>query len=157
MSRKTLTAALTSLAVVGALAVAQAQGPGAPPPGPGFGPELGPFGHGLTELLGLSAQQQAQLKAMRETHHEASKPLIESARQAREAFRAALEAESPDPTAVGEAALAMHAAEKELKAARQAAFEQMKSILTPDQLQKLEQARGAGWHDRRGPREGGQP
>jgi Spy/CpxP family protein refolding chaperone len=155
MMVKTLTATLAAIAMSGTIAVvhAQTRGPG---PGRSFGPDFGPDGHRLAELLGLSEEQQSQLKAMREKDREANKPLLEAARQAHQTFRDALEAESPDPTAVGEAALAMHAAEKKLGDARKAAFERMKSILTPDQIAKLEQMRPMGGRPP-GPPDGDQP
>jgi Spy/CpxP family protein refolding chaperone len=116
--------------------MAQAQGPGGPPPHDrGFGPG---FDHGrLAEQLGLSDQQKSQLEALHSRQRETLKPLMESARQAHEDFRSALEADGADPATVGQAALAMHAAEKKLRAAHDAAFEEMKAILTPEQRDQL--------------------
>ena len=75
---------------------------------------------------------------------------MESARQAHEAFRAALEAESPDAAAIGQAAIAMKAAEKKVRAAHEAAFEEMKAILTPEQARSSRRrARSAGPRPRR--------
>jgi Spy/CpxP family protein refolding chaperone len=126
-------AALSALAWVG---MAHAQGPGAPPHDRPFGPG---FGHGrLAEELGLSDDQKSQLEALRNRQQETLKPLAETARQAHESFRSALEAEGADPATVGQAALAMHAAETKLRAAHDAAFEEMKAILTPEQRDKLE-------------------
>ena len=146
-------AALSALAWVG---MAHAQGPGAPSPhdrpfGPGFA-------HGrLAAELGLSDEQKSQLEALRSRQQETLKPLAETARQAHETFRSALEADGADAATVGQAALAMHAAEKRLRAAHDAAFEEMKAILTPEQRDKL-----AKMHEgRRGPRgphgPGGEP
>lgn len=114
-------------------------------PGPGLGR--------LAEELGLSDDQKAQLEVLRATQRETIQPLMENARQAHEAFRSALESESPEATAVGQAALAMKAAERKVRAARDAAFEEMKDVLTPEQREKLEQARPRGPRPgRRGPR-----
>ena len=137
-------AALSALAWVG---MAQAQGPGGPPP---HDREFGPgFGHGrLAEQLGLSDEQKSQLEALRTRQHETLQPLMESARQAHEDFRSALEAAGADPTKIGQAALAMHAAEKKLRAAHDAAFEEMKAILTLEQRDKLEKMH----EGRKGPR-----
>jgi Spy/CpxP family protein refolding chaperone len=115
----------------------RARHPGFGPGGPGRGP--GPGLGRIAEDLGLSDEQKAQLEALRARQKDTLQPLAESARQAHEAFRAALEAESPDAAAVGQAALAMKEAEKKMKAAHDAAFEEMKSVLTPEQRQKLEQ------------------
>ena len=113
MSRRTLTAVAAVLAAAGSFSLARAgERPDGPHGGPGFGPGFGPDPARLAERLGLSEDQQAQLKALREKDREASRPLFEAARQAHEAFREALEAANPDPAAVGRAALAMHAAEK---------------------------------------------
>ena len=140
--------------------IGQAQEAGAAPPpherGPraGFGPGRpgGPGGPGLGRLaeeLGLSDEQKTQIEALRAKERESSRPLMEAARQAHEAFRAALEAEGADAATVGQAALAMNAAEKKVRAAHEAAFEEMKSLLTPEQRQKLEEAHRNG--PRRGP------
>jgi Spy/CpxP family protein refolding chaperone len=156
MSRRTVTALAAVLAAAGLLSLAHA---GERPDGPHGGPGFGPDPARLAERLGLSEDQQAQLKALREKDREASRPVFEAARQAHEAFREALEAANPDPAVVGRAALAMHAAEKKARASREAAFEAMKAILTPEQLEKLEQGREEFGH-RRGPggrRPGGPP
>jgi Spy/CpxP family protein refolding chaperone len=161
MTRKGLmtTVAAAALAALPWVGVVQAQPPG-PPPGREFGPggPGGPgFGPRLAEELGLSDDQKAQLEALRGKQRETLRPLMESARQAHEAFQAALDADRPDATAIGQAALVMKAAETKLRAAHDAAFEEMKAILTPEQAAKLEQARaqhkgpGPGF-GRRGPR-----
>lgn len=143
MTRKGLmfTTAAAALSALPWMASVQAQDPPGPPPhrpefGRGFGPGRGP---GFYEQLGVSDEQKAQLEALKAKRDETLKPLMENARQAHEAFRKALEAESADATTVGQAALAMHAAEKKLHADREAAFEEMKSILTPEQREKLDQ------------------
>jgi Spy/CpxP family protein refolding chaperone len=150
-------AALAALAWGGK---ARAQEPPAPPRGhesgpgrpgaPGFGPRL-------AEELGLSDDQKTQLEALRAKQREALRPLMESARQAHEAFQAALDADNADAATIGQAALAMKAAEKTLHAAHDAAFAEMKAILNPEQIAKLEEVRAqrkgpAGGFGRRGPR-----
>jgi Spy/CpxP family protein refolding chaperone len=164
MSRKSVWMAVAAVAV-GALpwaGLAQAQDPPPPPHGHEFGPGRpggpgGPgFGPGLAEALGLSDDQKAQLDALRTKQRETMRPLMESARQAHDAFQAALDADNADAATVGQAALAMKAAEKKLRAAHEAAFAEMKAILTPEQAAKLDQVRAEG----RGPRPrgfGGRP
>ena len=163
MTRKGLmmTVAAAALAALPWVGVVRAQEPARPPHGREFGPggPGGPgFGPRLAEELGLSDDQKAQLEALRGKQREALRPLMESARQAHETFQTALDAESADATAIGQAALAMKAAEKKLRAAHDAAFEEMKAILTPEQAAKLEQARaqhkgpGPGGFGRGGPR-----
>ena len=146
-----ITAAGATLGVLLWSGAARAQGPGPRGPregegGPGFGPPIGM----LAERLGLSDDQKAQIKALREKSQEANEPLFDAARKARQALDKALEADSPDVTTIGQLALAMHAAQKKVDAAQRAAFEEMKSILTPEQLEKLEQGpRGFGPGQRR--------
>ena len=158
MHRRSLTVGLAALLAFGTLTTAHAQGPGGPPPGreggPGFmrGPHGGPGFHGprFAEELGLTAEQKAQMDALRQKNEATLKPLAEAARTAHETFRKALESENPDAAAVGQAALAMHTAEKALRAAHEATFEQMKAILTDEQRAKLEAMKEQ--RGKRGPR-----
>ena len=141
--------AAAALALGGWVAVAQAQGAGTPAPherawGRGFG-----GGARLAEALGLSDDQKTQLQALRTRQRETMKPLMDAVREAHGALRQAMESDSPDATAVGQQALALHAAEKKLGAAHEAAFAEMKAILTPEQQAKLEQMKEKGPH--RGP------
>lgn len=156
MSRQTSTAAAAMLMATGLVTVIHAQDPGGPP-GRGFDPHFGPDPSRLAALLGLSDEQQAQLKAMRDKNRETLRPLMESARRADHSFRSALEEENPEATAVGQAALAMHTARLKVQAAHAAALEEMKAILTPEQGEKLEEARarfGPGRRRRPGGPEG---
>jgi Spy/CpxP family protein refolding chaperone len=110
-------------------------------------------GH-VPEGLGLSDEQKAQWQELRQKNREALRPLVESARQAHKAYRDALEAANPDAATVGNAALAARAADEKLREARQASFKELKSILTPEQLEKLEQStrRGGRRRGEGGPR-----
>ena len=110
----------------------------------------------MTEELGLSDQQKEQLEALRAKHRESTKPLREAARASHDAFEKALDAENADAAQVGRAALAMKAARDKMEAAHKAAFEEVKSILTPEQGEKLESARerGPGRRPGFGPRRG---
>ena len=146
------TAAAAAVAALPWIAAAQAQGPGAPPP---HGREMGRgFEAGrLAEELGLSDEQKTQVEAIHKKTWEVARPLMEASRQAHEAFRTALEADNADPTTVGQAALAMHAAEKKLQAVHESAMAEVKAILTPEQRAKLDQLHARGPHDGpRGPR-----
>jgi len=153
MNRQTSMAAAAMLMATGLVTVIHAQGPGGPP-ARGFDPHFGPDPSRLAALLGLSDEQQAQLEAMRDKNRETLRPLMESARQADRSFRSALQEENPEATAVGQAALAMHAARRKLQAAHEAALEEMKAILAPEQREKLEEAR-ARFGPGRGRRPGG--
>jgi len=161
MSRKNVLTAVAAAAVAALpwAGLAQAQDPPAPPHGHEFGPGRpggpgGPgFGPRLAEELGLSDDQKAQLDALRTKQRETLRPLMESARQAHEAFQAALDADNADAPTIGRAALAMKAAEKKLRAAHETAFEEMKAILTAEQVAKLDQVRAQ--HKGPGPGPGG--
>jgi Spy/CpxP family protein refolding chaperone len=149
MTRKALTMAVAALAMA-ALPWVAAEAQEAPGPPPhrhegGFGPG-GPGGRGgpgdlahLGRELGLTDDQKAQAEAIHTRQRETLKPLMDAARDAHEAFRQSMETDGAEAAAVGQAALAMRAAEKKLQAAHQAAFEEFKAILTPDQRTKLEQ------------------
>ena len=159
MSRKSLLMMVAAAAVAAWpwAGLAQAQDPPAPPRGHEFGPGRpgGPGGPGIgprfAEELGLSEEQKAQLEALRTKQRETLRPLMESARQAHDAFQTALDADNADAAAVGQAALAMKAADNKLRAAHKAAFEEMKAILTPEQAAKLDQVQA----QHKGPGPGG--
>jgi Spy/CpxP family protein refolding chaperone len=148
--KKTITiggAALSALLSCSIAAHAQEPGPRGPrdgqdrPGGPGGPPPI----EMLAKRLGLSEDQKAQLKALHEKSQETNRAVFDSARQAHRALDAALEGASPDPATVGQLAITMRAAEKKADAARQAEREEMKSILTPEQREKLDQGpRGFG-------------
>jgi Spy/CpxP family protein refolding chaperone len=93
----------------------------------------------VAETLGLSADQRARLDALNDRQNQRLKPLLDAARHAREAFRKALETEGADATSVGQAALAMQAADNKVRADHQVAIDEMKAILTPDQREKAEE------------------
>jgi len=140
-----------SVAVLAALPLvaAAAQDPSAAAPHRhegGWGPGGPAFGHGgpagpwflhMAGELGLTDDQKTQLKTIADRQRESMKPLMQSARDAHEAFRQALESDSAEATAVGQAALAMKAAQGKLEAAHKAALEEFKSVLTPEQKEKL--------------------
>lgn len=142
---------MMTAAVVAAMAgagVATAQGPGGH--GPGHGPGHGGPGFGMGPMAGLDLTdaQREQMKALHEKRRATLEPLMTEARTTREAFERALAAESPDPTAVGEAALAMKAAREKMHAAHEAAAEEVEKILTAEQREQL--AQRAGRHGGRG-------
>lgn len=150
MKKQTLSMAAFAIATFGWIAAAAAQGPGgghmrrpggpSGPQGPGFGPG-GPGGppiEMIAEHLGLTDEQKAQWKAIHEKAREQGEPLMKAAGEAREAFDQALEAENAEPAAVGQAAIAMRNARRNLEAHHKTTMDTAKAILTPEQAEKLE-------------------
>lgn len=146
---------MLAAATFGFVSLAAAQGPEGPRPPRAGGPGFGPGGPGgppigmMARRLGLTDDQKDQLKALHERERESTKPLLQAAREARQAFNAALKAEGADAATVGQAALAMREARVKLEAHHKAAMEGVKAILTTEQFEKLEQMRRRG--SRRGP------
>jgi Spy/CpxP family protein refolding chaperone len=136
-------ASVLALALFVAVAAAQdgprMRRPGMAGPGPGPGGPGGPPMAGLLHELDLSDEQREQVRAIHEKEREALKPVIEKADAARQAFDKALNAENADAQTVGQAALAMKAAQSQVEAAHKATLEQVKAILTPEQAARLEE------------------
>ncbi|MEO8502175.1 MAG: Spy/CpxP family protein refolding chaperone [Vicinamibacteria bacterium] len=165
MKKTMLTIATLAVATLGWIATAAAQGPDGGhmrrPGGPG-GPGFGPGGPGgppiemIAEHLGLNDDQKTQWKAIHQKARETGEPLMKAAGEAKEAFDKALEGENADPTAVGQAAIAMRNARKKIDAHHQATLDSVKAILTPEQLAKFEEmgkhrSGGPGMGKPRGP------
>lgn len=115
-------------------------------------------GAALAEYLGLTEQQKTAWRALHEERREAMKPVVEEGSALRKRLREALQAPSPDPTAVGEAALALEAHRQKTRAQHEAFQTKLEGLLSPAQKEKLkafEAARrtlGAGREGRRGGR-----
>jgi Spy/CpxP family protein refolding chaperone len=110
-------------------------------------------GQGLVDYLGLSEEQQASWRAAAEQQRAEMEPFREEGRELRRRLREAVEAENPDPTAVGEARLALEEHHKKMRASREAFDTRLKALLSAEQKEKFEAfkaARRAG----RGGREG---
>ena len=148
MKKQLLTLAVIATTSLGFTSHAAAQGPDGAPPrhrqgGPG-GPGVGPGGPGgppfemIAEHLGLSDEQKAQARAIFEKQMAATKPLMKAAGDAAAAFEKALETDTPDAAAIGQAAIAMRNARRDVQTAHQAGFAEIKAILTPEQLAKVE-------------------
>ncbi|HKC23351.1 MAG TPA: periplasmic heavy metal sensor [Thermoanaerobaculia bacterium] len=133
-----------SLLLAAALPLAAQRGPNGPGPnGPGPG---GPPGAAapspdqiLKAVLGLSDAQLAQLHTLLESRRSAAEALRTQADAAGKALQTAVEAATPDPTAVGNALLAVRAVEKQAQAANDAFKAAFAAILTDDQKAKVQQ------------------
>jgi protein CpxP len=95
----------------------------------------GMWGKLMTGYLGLTDQQQAQAKTIFQNTRESSKPLREQLRQVRTDLRAAIREGKPvDQLAANEGNLL-----GQLAAIRAKSAEQFRALLTPAQLQKLQE------------------
>ncbi len=135
MSKARTQIGIAALAILGFIGTAAAQGPSRREGGPGH---RGPREGGPIERLDLTDQQKDQILSIREKHRAENQPLFETAQKAHQAFRKALEKDGADAQSVGQAALAMRAAQKKLEAALAGEREEVKSILTPEQREKFE-------------------
>src|SRR5262245_11404971 len=90
----------------------------------------------LAQERGLTEEQKASWRAMREQHQSEMQPLLEEGRALHEKLRAALQSENPDPQAVGEATLAVEQHRKNIEAAQKAYHEKLAAQLTPEQKAK---------------------
>jgi Spy/CpxP family protein refolding chaperone len=110
-------------------------GPGGPPPAgaPGGSPD-----DVLKEVLGLSDAQITQLHTLLDARRTANETLRTQIEAAQKALKDALDAATPDPTAVGNALLAVRNLEKQIQAANDAFRTSFEALLTADQKAKLE-------------------
>ncbi len=92
---------------------------------------------GLSQL-DLSESQKADIKRIMESRHEAMKSLHERFQADRDALRAAAEANSPDPAAVGAAYLRVQANGETMRAERMKTREEVRAILTNEQREKFD-------------------
>lgn len=137
-------AAILSVATIGAIASAQPAETGNETRRAWGG---GGRGARLAEYLGLTDQQKAEWRTLRDQERAQAKPMMEEGRALRKKLRDAMNAQSPDPKAVGEATLALQAHHKTMQAERSAFRQKLEAVLDPAQKEKLkafEAARGWG-------------
>jgi len=143
----------TILAVLGAGALALGVGPAtaiAQPPPPGdHGPGMGRAEH-MARFLGLSQQQQAEVRKVMEGQRADHQALWEKLKTNREATQQALDSANPDPAAVGELAIEAHRLHQQEQALRDAQDKAIRDILTSDQKVKFDAMKalrggGMGW------------
>ena len=131
--RLTTTAVALGLLLAGSAALAQ-----------GYrGGREGAPGRGIRAALAsldLTEAQKTKVKALFEAEKPKYEVLRQEARAARQALRAAVDAEKADPLAVGAAYLRLDANRKTVRAERTASRQKLEALLTPEQKAKLE-----GW------------
>jgi Spy/CpxP family protein refolding chaperone len=121
---------------------------------------------GVADYLGLTDQQRESWRTLREKQREEMKPLVQEGRELRARLQEMLKEDNPDPTAVGQATLALKAHRQKVRAQREADEQELKGLLSPEQQQKLQAFetarrtlrgrrsdgfRGWGRHEMRGP------
>jgi Spy/CpxP family protein refolding chaperone len=131
-------AALLSIAALAGTGTVFAQG-GAGGPG-GFGHH----GHGFgmiagLDQLGLSPDQQQQIKSTMASHRDEFRALMDRSRKAHQAQQAAIEQVPVNEDQVRSASSAVAAADADVAVLRARVHEQVFSLLTPDQQTKAKQ------------------
>jgi Spy/CpxP family protein refolding chaperone len=97
----------------------------------------------MVQHLGLSEEQQATWKALHEQHKTEMEPIRTEARELRERLRLAMTAETPDPTAVGAATLALKQHHDKVKASEEAFQSGLIATLSGEQKTKFEAFKAA--------------
>lgn len=91
--------------------------------------------------LDLTEAQREEIRALGETHRKDARALAEKMRAARRQLREAMRADVPDEAAVRSAAGAVATLQAERAALRARAKGRFMSLLTPEQREKVNQAR----------------
>ena len=137
MEGKAILATVVAVGLLGGAALAQQ------PPEGGKGGRPRDRHDAMVEYLGLSAEQQARFAALRDEQRKETEPFRTERRELHEKLRALLDQDSPDPTAVGAAMLAVKQHEAKMKASHEAFESKLKAELTPAQKQKFEAFKAA--------------
>jgi Spy/CpxP family protein refolding chaperone len=110
-------------------------------------PQVGGQGKGrgqrMADTLGLSEEQKATWASLHEQHKTEMAPLREEGRGLRNSLRSAIGAANPDPTAVGNAALAMKEYRNKMRAAEEAFHTHLASTLNDEQKAKFDALKAA--------------
>jgi Spy/CpxP family protein refolding chaperone len=128
---------------------------GGPPEGFGaLGAAKGELSSACIEALGLTDAQKASLGTLRQDVATTLQPLFEQRRSYHDQIETALEAETPDPAAVGRLVIADHGIAGEIRAAHEQFLTRFQALLTPEQLTNFTALRDNGVcaPRRRGPR-----
>ncbi len=123
------------LGLAPALSLAQPRGG---PPGP---PDPERMLDRMTERLDLTDQQRQDLDAVFTNHRKTMRPTHEAMRTARESLDSQIHAEDFDEGAIRKAAAVMAVLEADQAVGRARLFQEIRGILTPEQVEKFEQLR----------------
>lgn len=141
--KRILFAILIAVALTTAMFAQRGRPGGMPPAGE---PPAGSMDHaqrpdpltGLKTALDLTDGQVEAIKALLQTRATRREAIMTEIQAKRQALEAALNAASPNPTDVGNAAIALRATEKKLAAEQDWFIAELKKLLTGDQQQKLD-------------------
>ena len=111
-----------------------------------FGPPLGGAQRGqrpdpttgLKNALNLTDAQVDAIKSLLQVQQQQVQSIMTEIQQKRQGLNALLDAASPNPTDVGNAAIALRASERKVPGLRDPFLSQLKALLTGDQQQKLD-------------------
>lgn len=107
----------------------------------GHGGHRGMGGHGIMKglsRLDLTEAQKTEVRRIMESRHAALESLRSRFQAERDALRAAADAPSPDPAAVGAAYLRVRANGETMRAERQKTMEEVRAVLTNEQREKFD-------------------
>lgn len=96
----------------------------------------------VAQVLNLSPDQVTAFAGILQQRQTAIQPLIEQLQAKQQSIGQLLGAANPDPLAIGQALIDIHALQLQVGAANAASAKQFEQILTPDQLQRLNAIRG---------------
>ena len=97
----------------------------------------------VAQILGLSQDQLMQWITILQARNTTLQPLAEKAQTAQQVVDQALSASNPDPLAIGQAIVTLHALQMQIATINSQSAAQFEKLLTPDQLQRLNDIRGA--------------
>jgi Spy/CpxP family protein refolding chaperone len=103
----------------------------------------------LRRILDLSEEQIEEVKLLKEMVKATVEPLNEERRVLREQLKAAMDTDTPDALLVGQLVIYSRNVSEDIQAVRESFADSFKTILTDEQIAKLE-----GPHDRRGSKGG---
>jgi Spy/CpxP family protein refolding chaperone len=93
---------------------------------------------GLKTALNLTDAQVTAIQALNQTRQTRAEEIMTEIRQRRQALDALLDAATPNPTDVGNGAIALRVSERKLAAERDWFITELKKLLTGEQQQKLD-------------------
>ena len=108
----------------------------------------------LENVLELTSDQLAEVDELRAETREALKAVGSQIRDQRDALRTELDGENPSPNSVGEKVIEIHDLQGQGRSVRESARQAFEAILTPEQLETLQEFgdRRRGGRGRRSPR-----